>query len=91
MQQRHIPVPANRQDKKKMTRSILLADFDDGLKPIITGSAYLQFEEKDANQGGIAELVKQFANTQESYVICDGAGFEISDQPGTRGTYVTIF
>ena len=71
---------------QRMTRAIHLAEMDpNNFKPIITGSIYVTFEEKDANAISIASLAKEVANTAETFVICDGAGYEVLDHEGTRG------
>lgn len=82
--QRHIP-RSSQAVRKTISRTIQLAEFDESIKPVIIDSAFIVIEENKAHANGIAELIKEFTNSQEPYVICDSNGFEITDHDGTRG------
>lgn len=73
---------------KKMTR-LINSDFDEDLKPVVTGSVYIQIEEKDANQAGIAECVKQITNCGESFAICDPVGW--NNRPRRNKRYIVQY
>ena len=70
----------------EIRRKVFLAEFDlDSMTPAPTASAYLKLKPEQCTVTDVAQISKEYLNIEEDLIMLDTNGFEILDNPGTRG------
>ena len=70
----------------ELRRKVFYAEFDaDSLNPVPMGTAYLKLKPEQCTVIEVAQLCKEYLNMEDDLVIIDTNGFEILDNPTTRG------
>ena len=55
------------------------------MTPVPTASAYLKLKPEQCTVTDVAQMSKEYLNIEEDLIMLDTNGFEILDNPGTRG------
>ena len=72
----------------EIRRKVFLAEFDlDSMTPVPTASAYLKLKPEQCTVTDVAQMSKEYLNIEEDLIIMDTNGFEILDNPSTRGKF----
>ncbi|XP_078346886.1 uncharacterized protein LOC144632162 [Oculina patagonica] len=84
-------VPRNAMSLKtkssEIRKKIFLAEFDaENYNPIPMATAYLKLRPEECNIPEVARMTKEYLNLEEDLIIMDNSGFEILDNPSTRGS-----
>lgn len=82
------PTALNRATKQsvEVRRKVFLGELDpDSGNPIPTVTAYLKLTPEKCTVVDVSQLSKEYLNIEDDLVIVDKNGFEILDNPGTRG------
>ena len=75
----------------EIRRKVFLAQFDpETMTPIPTATAYLKLKPEQCAVEDVAKITKEYLNVEEDLILMDTNGFEITDNPGTRGKSVTV-
>ena len=75
----------------ELRRKVFYAEFDaDSSNPVPTGTAYLKLKPEQCKVTEVAQLCKEYLNMEDDLVIIDTNGFEILDNPSTRGKNQTV-
>ena len=70
----------------EIRRKVFLAEFDlDSMTPAPTAIAYLKLKPEQCTVTDVAQISKEYLNVEEDLIMLDTNGFEILDNPGTRG------
>ena len=70
----------------ELRRKVFYAEFDaDSLNPVPMGTVYLKLKPEQCTVIEVAQLCKEYLNMEDDLVIIDTNGFEILDNPTTRG------
>ena len=70
----------------EIRRKVFLAEFDlDSMTPAPTAFAYLKLKPEQCTVTDVAQISKEYLNIEEDLIMLDTNGFEILDNPGTRG------
>ncbi len=88
-------VPRNAMSLKtkssEIRKKIFLAEFDaENYNPIPMATAYLKLRPEECNISEVARMTKEYLNLEEDLIIMDNSGFEILDNPSTRGKNLTL-
>lgn len=82
---------ATKQSTGEVRRKVFLAEFDaDSGNPIPSATAYLKLTADQCTVADVSQLSKEYLNIEDDLVIVDTNGFEILDNPSTRGRNETI-
>lgn len=77
--------------RERFAEKFSLQNLTLSMTPAPTASAYLKLKPEQCTVTDVAQISKEYLNIEEDLIMLDTNGFEILDNPGTRGKSIARY